>query len=96
MNKQKKIYFEETTEIVGWIQIFLSPFIISLILAGVIYIAFDSVFSLIISATILIIGIFAGIKIAKKIFRSKNGAVHFVSRVSASPELDEKNKDINK
>jgi len=88
--------FEETTEIIGWIQIFLSPFIVGFILAALIYIAFDSVFSLIISALIFITGTVAGIKIANNIYKSKNGTVHFVSRVSASPELDKEDKDIKK
>ncbi|WDF47550.1 hypothetical protein PQ459_03460 [Chryseobacterium sp. KACC 21268] len=96
MKNQKRNAFEETTEIVGWLQIFLSPFIISLILATVIYVAFDSIFSIILSVLILIIGIVIGIKLANKIYNSKDGTMHFVSRVSASPELDEEDKDIKK
>lgn len=96
MKNQKRNAFEETTEIVGWLQIFLSPFIISLILATVIYVAFDSIFSIILSVLILIIGIVIGIKLANKVYKSKEGTMHFVSRVSASPELDEEEKEIKK
>lgn len=42
------------------------------------------------------IGITIGIKLANKIYNSKDGTMHFVSRVSASPELDEEDKDIKK
>ena len=94
MKNQKRNAFEETTEIVGWLQIFLSPFIISLIVAIIIYVAFDSTLSIIVSILILIIGIGTGIGLANKIYKSKEGTMHFVSRVSASPELDEENKDI--
>ena len=88
--------FEESTEIAGWLQIFMSPFIISLILAIVIYVSFDSLLSVIISALVFIIGIFIGVKIANKIYKSKEGTIHFVSRISASPELDEEEKEIKK
>lgn len=96
MKNQKRNTFEETTEIIGWLQIFLSPVIISLIVSIVIYAAFDSVLSQILSILIFIIGITIGIKLANRIYKSKEGTMHFVSRVSASPELDEKEKDIKK
>ncbi|WP_313099696.1 hypothetical protein [Epilithonimonas sp.] len=89
MAKQKANIFEETTEIIGAIQIFLSPFLISLVLATIIYFSFDSIFATIISIVIVIIGIIIGIKFASKIYKSKDGTIHFVSRISASPELDE-------
>ena len=93
MAKLKANIFEETTEIIGAIQIFLSPFLISLVLAAIIYFSFDSVFATIISILIVIIGILVGIKLASKIYKSKEGTIHFVSRTSASPELDkEENK----
>lgn len=94
MKNQKRNTFEETTEIIGWLQIFLSPVIISLIVSIVIYAAFDSVLSQILSILIFISGITIGIKLANRIYKSKEGTMHFVSRVSASPELDEKEKDI--
>ncbi len=92
MKDQKRNFFEEATEIVGWIEIFLSPFVASCILGGIIYIYFDTVFSIIISILIILIGIFIGIKFATKIYKSEKGTIHFVSRISASPELDEDQK----
>lgn len=89
MAKQKSNIFEETTEIIGAIEIFLSPFLISLVLATTIYFSFNSIFATIISIAIVIIGTLIGIKFAYKIYNSKEGTIHFVSRTSASPELDE-------
>lgn len=94
MKNQKRIIFEECTEIIGWIQIFISPFLIGLFLAKIIYFSFDSIFAIIISILIVIIGTLVGIKFASKIYNSKEGTIHFVSRVSASPELDEKENSI--
>jgi len=94
MKNQKRNIFEETTEIIGWIEIFLSPFLIGLVLATIIYFSFDSILATIISILIAIIGTFFGIKFATKIYNSKEGTIHFVSRVSASPEVDEEENKI--
>lgn len=95
--KNKKInIFEESTEVVGWIQIFLSPFLISLALATIIYLLFDSIFAIVVSVLIAISGILIGIKFASKIYNSKEGTIHFVSRTSASPELDKEENKIKK
>jgi len=96
MEEQKRNFFEEATEVVGWIEIFLSPFIASCILAGIVYIYFDSIFALIVADLIIIIGIFIAIKFATKIYKSEKGTVHFVSRIIASPELDEEKKEDKK
>ncbi|WP_312822633.1 hypothetical protein [Epilithonimonas sp.] len=96
MKNQKRNIFEETTEIIGWIEIFLSPFLIGLVLATIIYFSFDSIFATIISILITILGTLVGVKIAGKIYNSKEGTIHFVSRVSASPELDEEENKIKK
>ncbi|GGG44411.1 hypothetical protein [Epilithonimonas arachidiradicis] len=93
MKNQKRNIFEESAELVGWVQIFLSPFLISLVLAAIVHFSFDSIFATIISLLLVIIGILVGIKFANKIYKSKQGTIHFVSRTSASPELDkEENK----
>ncbi|WP_312205969.1 hypothetical protein [Epilithonimonas hominis] len=89
MAKEKRNIFEETTEIIGWIQIFLSPFLISLVLAIIIYFSFDSEFAIIFSIIILIIGTLIGFRLANKIYHSKEGTIYFVSKIDASPELDE-------
>jgi uncharacterized protein YacL len=96
MKNQKRNIFEESTEMVGWIQVFLSPFLIGFVLAAIIYFSFDSIFTTIISIVIAIIGTLVGIKFANKIYNSKEGTIHFVSRVSASPELDEEENKIKK
>lgn len=93
MRDQKENIFERTIEFAGWMEIILSPFIINCILGGIVYISFDSLMSLIICILIIIIGIFIGIKLANKIYKSKEGTAHFVSRIRATPELDE---DLNK
>lgn len=94
MAKEKRNIFEETTEIIGWIQIFLSPFLISLVLAIIIYFSFDSEFAIIFSIIILIIGTLIGFRLAHKIYHSKEGTIHFVSKIDATPELDEEENKI--
>ena len=96
MKNQKRNIFEESTEIVGWIQVFLSPFLIGFVLAAIIYFSFDSIFTTIISIVIAIIGTLVGIKFADKIYNSKEGTIHLVSRVSASQELEEEENKIKK
>lgn len=81
--------FELISEVIASISIALSPILIALGIAAAIYFSNPSPFRLGVAITIAILGVFSGIYFAIKIFKSKDGAVHFISRVSASPELDE-------
>ncbi len=88
-NKLHKV-FELITEIYGWFQIMLSPTLIGGIIGTVVYHKYPSVLGKMGGISIGIIGILIGIVWATKIFKSKKGTIWFMSRVMATPELDEK------
>ena len=81
--------FELISELVASISIALSPILIALGIAAAIYFSNPTPFRLGIALTVAFLGIFGGIYFAVKVIKSKDGAVHFISRVSASPEFDE-------
>ena len=79
--------FELITEIVGWILIVLSPTLIGIAFGLAFYFNLPNDFGLIISNLIAITGLTIGIIWATKKFRT-TGTIHFLSRISATPELD--------
>lgn len=85
-------HFETFTEIIAWLQIVASPFLFASIIGLVIYFQNQSLTNLIIAIVIALIGLFVGIIFATKKLKTKKGTVWFVSRIIASPELDEKEK----
>lgn len=87
--------FEKTTEIIGWILIFFSIFLLSAVISALVYFPFQNLWTSLLGCLILAIGVFSGIKLANKKFKEE-GTIQFLSRVSASPELDEKNDVKNK
>lgn len=87
--------FELITEIIGWVQIVLSPTLFGLLIGFLIYYNFGNIYGLVIGCIFGLIGLILGIALATKKFKT-NGTIHFLSRVSASPELDEDEKTENK
>jgi c-di-AMP phosphodiesterase-like protein len=78
------------TEMIAWLQIAVSPIIISIILAVVVYYYNQDRIGLILSILILLAGIITGVIWATRIYR-KRGTVNFMAKVSGSPELDKEN-----
>ena len=78
----------------GWIQIFLFPLIIGLVLGAIIYSNKQDIIGLVIGIFIAVIGLIVGVILATRIWRKK-GTVTFLSRIRATPELDgnEENKN---
>jgi hypothetical protein len=91
-NIQKRNFFDYFTEVIGWIQIVASPLILTGIPGFLIYISNPTITRLIIGIAITSIGLVAGIIFATKIWR-KRGTINFISRVSATPELDNIEKE---
>lgn len=94
--------FEIITEIVGWIQIVLSPTLFGIAFGFGVYYNFPNLTGMIIGILIAVIGLIIGLIWATKKFKT-TGTIHFLSRVSATPELDnvekseiEKNKTKNR
>ena len=79
--------FEIITEIVGWIQIVLSPTLIGIAFGFGIYLNFPNLTGTIIGILIAVIGLIIGIVLATKKFKT-TGTIDFLSRISATPELD--------
>ena len=85
--------FENITEVIGWLQIVASPTLISIGIGAFIYFRNPNSTNLIIAICICVVGIVGGIFYANKIWKTK-GTVWFMSRVNASPELDNLNVKI--
>jgi len=78
---------ESITEIIGWLQIVISPTIIGIGLGFIFYSNFENMTGLIFAIIISIIGFTIGIVLATKKFKTM-GTVRFLSRISATPEID--------
>ncbi len=86
-DKEETSIFDSLTEIFGFLQIAASPSIIGLILGYFIYRSHHDTFGFICAAIISALGLLVGIIWATKVSK-KRGTVNFMSRVSATPELD--------
>lgn len=81
-------YFELFTEIIGWLRIFASPFLVSVIVAAIIYFSNQTWLNLIIALLICLIVFVGGIILATRKFKSEKGTIEFLSRTMATPELE--------
>lgn len=89
MEENKPNIFEKSTEAIGGFQIFLSPFLIGLLIAAIVYFPNPNNLTLIIALIIVTLGIGIGLKLALRIYKSKEGTVHFISGTSSTPEIEE-------
>jgi len=87
---QKNI-FDDVSEVIAWIQIVLSLFFIASVLGFILYMYYKTDMALMGGISIAVLGLLIGIRRANKAYRGK-GTVDLVSRVSATPELDEDEK----
>lgn len=85
--------FEFLLKIIGWLQIAISPFLISLGIAVYIYFSNPNHGNLIIAISIGILGLTLGVVWATKIWITK-GTFWFVSQISATPDLDNYDSEI--
>ncbi|MFC0776380.1 hypothetical protein [Terrimonas alba] len=92
-NLAKKDLFELFTEIVGWLQIVASPFLTGLAIGLIIYFSSQNKAGFIIAILVATIGLITGIVWANRVWK-KQGTIHFMSGIKATPELD-KIKDEN-
>jgi hypothetical protein len=81
---KRKKSFPDPAEIIGWLMIVGWAIFVSGIIG---FIAYKAAHSLILGIAIVALGLFLGILWANKIAR-KRSTIDFVSRVNASPELD--------
>ncbi|RZL44128.1 MAG: hypothetical protein EOP00_21170 [Pedobacter sp.] len=83
---------EQITEIIGWIQIVLSPTLFCSFIGSWIYYSNPNKTRLIVAILVILFGLIVGIIYATKIWKTK-GTVWFVSRISATPELDKEKEE---
>ena len=88
MKNDKRNSFQTTTEIIGGIQLFLSPVLIGVVISGIFYMAFPATITLIMSIAIVLVCIFWGVKLARSKYKSKDGTIGFLSKVSETPDLE--------
>ena len=79
--------FEWLTSFIAWLQIVASPLIIGTIIGFFIYMKYPTTTGLVIGILIATLSLIIGIIFATRIWK-KHGIVNFISRVSASPELN--------
>lgn len=79
--------FELITEIIGWIQIVLSPTLLGIAFGYFIYYNFQNRYGVTCGIAVAIIGFLIGLIWATKKFKT-TGTIHFLSRISATPELE--------
>lgn len=87
--------FEFITEVFGWLQIVISPLLIGLGIGAIIYFPNPSNSRLIIGVIVACIGLVIGIYWATKKWKGK-GTIFFLSRISATPELDKRDEESSK
>ena len=92
--RDKMFFFDYATEVVGWLQIVASPLLAGLVIAALIYFSNPTILRLVIAIGVAILGLIVGIIFATKVWK-KQGTMHFLSRVSATPELDNLDEEKN-
>ena len=71
-------FFEKLLEIFGWIQIFVSPFLISAVLSFVVYYFLPNSVGIVLAGIVILAGIIVGVRFANRIYRSKRGTIDFL------------------
>lgn len=83
------------TEAMGWLQILIFPTFVGLGIGAWIYLSDQTTTRLIIGILIAILGLILGILWATKLWRTK-GTTSFLSKISATPDIDQKDGDVLK
>ena len=90
--KNKLSFFDYVFEIIGWLQIVVSPLLLGLLIGAGIYFTNPNTGRMVAGIAVAILGLTTGIIIATRAWKGK-GTIHLVSRVMATPELDELEED---
>ncbi len=88
-------FLETFIEIICWIQIAISPTLIGAIIGTIVYLKYRNNYGILGGSSITLIGLVIGIIWATRIWK-KSGTLNFMSRINASPELDQKDLKNNK
>ena len=83
---------EFITEAIGWLQIVASPLLIGLGIGALIYFSHPTELRMITGIGVAALGLIVGIVWATRVWK-KYGTMRFLSRIIATPELDNNKKD---
>jgi FtsH-binding integral membrane protein len=86
---------EFITELIAWFEIVLSPLLIGLVIGAVIYFSRQDTVGLVLGIIVATLGLIIGVILATRIWKKK-GTANFMSRLSATPELDNLNDEKTK
>lgn len=92
LNLSMQRIFHFILEIIGWIQIMLSPTLLGCLIGAIIYYNFQTNIGLVVAIGVIVIGFIIGIFFANKKFKT-TGTISFLSQISATPDIDEKKKE---
>ena len=91
-----KIYqmkvLEFLIDVFSWLKIVASPFLIAVIIAVIIYLNISGILGLILSVSILMVGVVVGVILATRIWKTL-GTTTFLARIHATLELDKINHE---
>ena len=91
-----KIYqmkvLEFLIDVFSWLKIVASPFLLAVIIAVIIYLNVSGILGLILSVSILMVGVVVGVILATRIWKTQ-GTTTFLARIHATPELDKINHE---
>ena len=90
--KGRLSFFELVIEVIGWLQIVASPLLAGIIIGALIYFSGPSALRLVIAIIVALAGLIVGIVFATRVWKN-SGTNHFVSRIMATPELDNLDHD---
>jgi uncharacterized membrane protein len=79
--------FETIVEVLNWLKIVASPFLIGIVLGVIFYIYKPDLVGIIFGSLIALLGLVVGIYLATKISK-EIGATEFNSKINSSPDLD--------
>lgn len=85
--KYKRSLFEIFVDTIYWLQIVASPFFVGIIIGALIYFSNPTNFRLILGIIIAAASLIFGILWANRVWK-KEGTSHYISRITASPDLD--------
>ena len=78
---------EWLTAFFAWLQIVFSPLFFGVVIGLIVYGIYPTTAGLVLGIAIAVLGLTIGIIFATRVWK-KRGTIDFISRVSASPELD--------
>jgi hypothetical protein len=88
-----KRFFDAFVELVFWIAVFASPFLLSVAIGAIIYFTHEKLLWL--SIVIFLMGIIAGVFFAERI-RKKYGCARYIARIIGTSDVPDEINDNNK